>query len=238
MGAVHNLALYEGSLHKFEKLFHRLEQNGRYASQVRHKGNIAWGPFLNMLVAKSAGAKFPVIRHPILVNPPIQLHASLLPPSANVLSLATDGEAPSKTGPVDPRPLPPFQPPIAVVTPSLPNGGPLANSGGYPANVATSLITVYQQYQRDPVAFSDGIPPTDEADLIVHGDMVGIQVHDSNPAEFESLTATLVSAGMSISSESATYGTIVGMLPINELLTVAQYSQTISVTPQYAPTLL
>jgi hypothetical protein len=197
-----------------------------------------WGPFLNLLVAKSAGAKYP-INHPILVNPPpIQLPASLVPHIANVASLATDGKGPSKTGPVHPTPLPPFQPPITVITPFLPNGGPSANSGGYPANVATSLITVYQQYQRDPTAFSDGIPPTDEADLIVHGDMVGIQVHDSNPAEFQSLTATLVSAGMTISSESATYGTIVGMLPINELLAVAESSQSISITPQYAPTLL
>ena len=61
------------------------------------------------------------------------------------------------------------------------------------------------------------------------------EVWDRDAAEYQSLTAMLNSAGMTFSSSSAAYGTVVGMLPIAELLTVAQFSQSVSISPQYVP---
>ncbi len=68
--------------------------------------------------------------------------------------------------------------------------------------------------------------------MLIEGDQVGIQVQDGNPAEFQTLLTELTQAGMNVSLSSATYGTVIGMLPISDLLAVSQLSQTISITPE------
>ena len=73
---------------------------------------------------------------------------------------------------------------------------------------------------------------------MIQGTNVGIQVHDNNPADFATLVSQLQAAGMQISSSSATYGLVVGMLPIAQLPAVAGLPEVPSVTPMFQPMVL
>lgn len=91
-----------------------------------------------------------------------------------------------------------------------------------PANAAVVLDVIYTAYEQSPSDFPDNLPTEDGANLVViQGDDVGIQVHDSNPSDFSTLVTELQSAGMQITISSSSYGTIVGMLPIAQLPSVA-----------------
>jgi hypothetical protein len=127
------------------------------------------------------------------------------------------------TSPVTFTAPPEIRPPLPVTTSTVPD------------NVSQSLATIYEQYENNPAAFTGVSSSTDGANLVlVKGDDFGITVHDSNPAEFQSLVSELVKAGMTITVSSGTDGIITGMLPISELLNVAGFSDTISVTPEMA----
>ena len=107
---------------------------------------------------------------------------------------------------------------------------------GQPENVDQALVTIYQEYENDPSGFTGNTSTANGADLvIVQGDDFGIEIHDGNPAEFQSLMNELTNAGMNVTASSATYGTAVGLLPISELLTVAKLSPTIAIMPESAP---
>jgi hypothetical protein len=73
--------------------------------------------------------------------------------------------------------------------------------------------------------------------VVIQGSNFGIQVHDSNPADFDHLLTELANAGLQVTSSSAYYGTIVGMLPISQLPAVATLPEAPSVTPLFRPTL-
>jgi hypothetical protein len=60
-------------------------------------------------------------------------------------------------------------------------------------------------------------------------------VHDSNPADFDLLLTELQNDGMQVTSSSAYYGTIVGMLPISQLPAVAALTEAPSIAPQFQP---
>jgi hypothetical protein len=201
----------------------------------------------------SVGGPVGLKHKPIVVSGPVQ------GPMLNLMvanSGATTGNSPVHNKPVPPpqpflvsdatiTPGPIYGPPIVVppVTgptnsptnaPANPPANPPANTGGtLPGNVATALAEIYNEYEQDPAAFSP--PPGGPGSVIVNGDQVGIQVQDSNPAEFQTLLTELTQAGMNVSLSSATYGTVIGTLPISELLSVAQLSQTISITPETTP---
>lgn len=210
-------------VHQFETHLkssrHDLLENGIVK---RHQPIIIMNPYpsLNVLVATSHGVKAPVQR-PILVTVPVSFN-----------SIVT--KVPIKTGPVYPRgPVHPVTPLATPITTVVPTAGPSASSSAFPANIATPLIAIYQQYEQDPNATASAGAASH---VVVAGDEVGVQIHDTNPAEFQSLTATLTGTGMTFSSYSETYGTVVGMLPISKLLTIAQFSNSISITPEYVPT--
>jgi hypothetical protein len=73
--------------------------------------------------------------------------------------------------------------------------------------------------------------------VVIQGTNVGIQVQDNNPGDFSAPMAELQTAGMQITSSSATYGLIVGMLPIAQLPALAALPQAPSVTPLMQPIL-
>jgi hypothetical protein len=114
----------------------------------------------------------------------------------------------------------------AAATPELPAPSSM------PANVSQSLLTLYEQYEQNPAAFTGVTSSTDGANLVVESDKVGITVHDGNPSEFLGLMSELKQAGLTNVDSSAFYGTITGMLPIAELLTIANYSDNLSVAPE------
>jgi hypothetical protein len=105
-----------------------------------------------------------------------------------------------------------------------------------PPNAAQTLSVIYSEFEQDPTGFSGPTTSANGANLVViQGDNVGIQVHDGNPADFNTLVTELQSMGMQITTSDATYGTVVGMLPIAQLPAVATLSQTPSVTPLMQP---
>jgi hypothetical protein len=109
---------------------------------------------------------------------------------------------------------------------------------GLPANVSQTLDVIYSAYEQNPGGFPANVPTTDGANMVViQGTSVGIQVQDSNPAQFDTLLTDLQNAGMQVTLSSAQYGTVVGMLPISQLPAVGQLPEVTSVTPLFRPTL-
>ncbi len=107
-----------------------------------------------------------------------------------------------------------------------------------PANVAVTLDVVYDAYQQNPGQFPANLPATDGANLVViQGSNVGIQVHDGNPTDFATLLTELESDGMQVTTSSAQFGTIVGMLPISQLPAVAELTDAPSVAPLWQSSL-
>ena len=101
-----------------------------------------------------------------------------------------------------------------------------------------TLDVIYNAYEQDPSSFPANLPSTDGALTVnIQGSNVGIQVQDSNPADFAAMVSSLQSDGMQIQASSATNGTVVGMLPIAELPAVAQLTGAPSVTPLFQPML-
>jgi hypothetical protein len=237
LGDLHHRAARRGWQSELQTLLRVNQQNAEKIGRIHGHGTITWNPFTlqNRSVTASIIVRGPVKRVPVV---PIGSHRPVVLPFGgvflNIISL-----------PVKPRPNPPNLPnppgppvvtPFSLTNLASPNARPSSNSGGLPENVSTALNTIYQEYEKDPASFNGASSSTDGANLVVvNGDEVGIQVHDSNQAEFQRLTAALTSVGMSLSSSSATYGTVVGMLPISELLTVAQFSQSVSINPEYSP---
>ena len=107
-----------------------------------------------------------------------------------------------------------------------------------PPNVSQTLDVVYDAYEQNPGGFPANLPATSGANLVViQGTDVGIQVHDSNPAEFAKLLTDLKNAGMQVTIASAQYGTVVGTLPVSHLPAVAELPEVLSLAPLYRPTL-
>jgi hypothetical protein len=142
---------------------------------------------------------------------------------------------------------PPMVPPTAtspspVAVSPTPTPTPQATSGSasgtasFPPNVDQVLAMIYEEYEQDPSGFTGPMSSANGANLVViQGDDVGIQVHDGNPADFPTLVTELQNAGMQITAASATYGTVVGLLPIAQLPTVGGLPQDPSVAALMQP---
>jgi hypothetical protein len=108
-----------------------------------------------------------------------------------------------------------------------------------PPNASVTLDVIYDAYIQDPSGFAADLPSTGAADkVVIQGTNVGIQVHDNNPADFANLVSQLQSDGMQITASSASYGMVMGMLPIAQLPAVAGLPGAPSVTPIFQPVLM
>jgi hypothetical protein len=164
--------------------------------------------------------KHPVTK-PILVTAPVIFSA---------LSTPTLSPLPGKH---------PVTKPILVTAPVTFNAVPTPAPAPAPGNVSQTLMVIYEQYEQNPSTFTGATSSTNGANLVpVQGDKFGITVHDSNTIEFQSLSAELAHAGLTAPPGSmspvsnAMDGTITGMLPIAELLTIADFSDTVSINPE------
>jgi hypothetical protein len=128
-----------------------------------------------------------------------------------------------------------------VTTSTTLSGGGGTDSGStssLPPNASKTLDVIYDAYTQDPSGFPANLPATNGANLVViQGSNVGIQVHDNNPADFNTLVSELQADGMQINSSSATYGLVVGLLPIAQLPAVAALPGAPSVNPIFQPIL-
>ena len=102
---------------------------------------------------------------------------------------------------------------------------------GAPANLASSLLRSYNQYERNPSDFTGTTTYTNADGLTITGDTVGISVHDSSMADFPNALSGLNTLGLTNSDPSPAYDLVVGTLPISELLAAARLSPTLSVNP-------
>jgi hypothetical protein len=103
--------------------------------------------------------------------------------------------------------------------------GPLAKAG-------QDLVTLYQEFQEQ-----GGKAPftSSESGLVeIQGTNVEVDIH-SNGGDFNGFISALTSMGMQVRTTDAADGTVEGFLPISQLPSAAQNSQTLSVSPVYVP---
>jgi hypothetical protein len=118
----------------------------------------------------------------------------------------------------------------SITTPASSNSG---TSTTLPPNLSVQLQSLYTQFESS--GGSGTFSPTGVNGLVISGTNVGINFHTSDSADFNTLLTQLQSDGLQVTSDSATYGIIDGMLPIAQLPTVAQLSSSASVTPMFQP---
>jgi hypothetical protein len=131
-------------------------------------------------------------------------------------------------------------PPSSTTSGALSGGGGTdsGSTSSLPPNASKTLDVIYDAYVQNSSDFPANLPATNGANLVViQGTNVGIQVHDNNPADFNTLVTELQAAGMQITSSSATYGLVVGMVPVAQLPAVAAIPGAPSVTPMFQPIL-
>ena len=73
----------------------------------------------------------------------------------------------------------------------------------FPANVSPTLGVIYDAYEQNPGGFPANLSGTAASLVVIQGSNVGIQVHDSNPADFDHLLTELENAGVQVTSSSA-----------------------------------
>ncbi len=189
---------------------------------------------------------------PIIVWPPVKLDSPATP---------SRSPAPSNNPPIQPIIVSapaklddlwePWRSPVPVTVPSIQPiivsepvkpvmlaepAKPIINTN--PQNVSQALLTVYEQYEQNPTGFTGVSSSSNGASsVLVQGDKFGIVVHDDNASEFQSLVSELEGAGMAISISSTAYGTVAGFLPISEMLAVANFSHTVSISQEMVSSL-
>jgi hypothetical protein len=150
--------------------------------------------------------------------------------------------------PTSPAPTTPSQPGSpAPTTPSQPGSPDQANPnpvdpnapGPLPANVSAPLQTLYEEYLTFVHSGASGtFTPTGVSPfLVINGTSVGVTIHDNTVGDFDSLITQLQNDGLQITASDPTTQTVVGMLPIANLPTIAQLSQAPSVLPLFKPVL-
>jgi hypothetical protein len=104
-----------------------------------------------------------------------------------------------------------------------------------PANVAAALQSLYQEYESQ--GGGDSFTPGQPSDklLVISGTSVGVDLKIGSGADFNTVLSQLQADGLQVSSSSATYGLIDGVLPIAQLPAAAQLAA--SVTPTSRPIL-
>lgn len=109
------------------------------------------------------------------------------------------------------------------------------SSGSLPTNVAAALQSLYQEYEN--AGGGSSFTPSQPGDnlLQISGTNVGVNLQVGSSSDFNTVLSQLQSDGLQVSTSSATYGLIDGMLPIAELPTVATLAS--SVTPMSPPIL-
>ena len=112
------------------------------------------------------------------------------------------------------------------------------SSNPLPANVSGQLQSLYEQYEAYVSSGGSGsFSPTGIYGLVIDGTNVGINIHTSDSADFNTVLAQLQSDGLQVTQDSAAYGLIDGMVSIGQLPVIARASAGLSVTPMFQPTL-
>ncbi len=114
-------------------------------------------------------------------------------------------------------------------------GSNTTSPGPLPADVSGALQSLYQEFEGSGSGSS--FTPSQSSDklLQISGDSVGVDLQMSPSGNFSTFLSQLQSDGLTVSTSSATYGQVDGMLPISDLPAIAQVAA--SVTPMSPPVL-
>lgn len=106
--------------------------------------------------------------------------------------------------------------------------GPLAKGG-------QGLVELYVAYQAFVQGGGSGTftPPPSAASIEIVGSDVGVDVRGSG--DINAFAAALANLGMQVQATNAPTMTVEGLVPIAQLVNVAQLPQTIGLTPIYRP---
>jgi hypothetical protein len=163
------------------------------------------------------------VRQTLGVNAP----AATTPPAPSAATVTTNATGrPVSTGPV--APVTPFSPPTA------PTGTSTNLPSSLPANAGDVLNTIYQEYQTFKTSGGTGTFTSSSSPyVVIQGSDVRVDVHGNGSGDFGTLVAALQGLGMHITAADTVTQTVEGMVPIDQLPTVAQEPQTLSVSPSY-----
>jgi len=117
--------------------------------------------------------------------------------------------------------------PATTSDPGNIQNGPLAKAG-------QDLITIYEDFQNQ--GGSATFTSSEKGVVRIVGTSVGVDVHSAG-GNFDSLVSAMTALGMQVQAKDATHGIIEGLLPIGQLVSAAQNSQTLSLSPTYIPQL-
>jgi hypothetical protein len=183
------------------------------------------------------------VAHPAAVHAVVKTHPAQAPKAAPKAAKATHAAkvassakaaAPQVTSVVRPSVAAPAT--VTAPTPTSPTSstnvgdiqnGPLAKAG-------QQLTTIYQEYLQ--FGGSGTFTSSLSGIIEISGTNVGVDVH-SGGGDFGAFVSELTSLGMKVQVSSAQYATVEGLLPIGQLLTVANLPQTLSINPVYRPRL-
>jgi len=115
--------------------------------------------------------------------------------------------------------------PATTTDPGNIQNGPLAKAG-------QDLITLYEDFQKQ--GGSATFTSSEQGVVRIVGTSVGVDVHSAG-GNFGSLVSAMTALGMQVQAKDATHGIIEGLLPIGQLVSAAQNSQTLSLSPVYIP---
>jgi len=121
--------------------------------------------------------------------------------------------------------------PIVPTTTPTPSPAPQSSPGPLPANVAAALQSLYTEFEN---AGGDTFVPNQPIDqaLQISGNSVEVSLKIGPGTDFNTALSQLQADGMQVSSSSATYALIDGMLPISELPAAAQIASSVNPVPK------
>jgi len=124
--------------------------------------------------------------------------------------------------------------PSPAPTPS-PNATQVASN--LPANAGNILNTIYQEYQNFLSNPTGDFTSSWSSTVLIRGNNVGVDVHGNGSGDFNALVTELQKLGMQVTAADPVTQTVEGLVPIDQLATVAQASQTKSLSPVFLPVL-
>ena len=96
-----------------------------------------------------------------------------------------------------------------------------------PANLATALQVLYQEFQ------ATGGTASFET-MLIEGSSVGVEIK-GNGGNFDTLVADMEGLGLVVNAKDSSTQMVAGLLPIDNLLKAAEDSLTLSITPEFLP---
>jgi hypothetical protein len=124
---------------------------------------------------------------------------------------------------------------IATATTNAATPATTVTNPATPANMGQQLGAIYQAFATFGVSGVAAANPGNR--IIIVGSDVGISAHWNATGNFSAYVSALSGLGMQVTASSAPSGTVVGLLPIGELVAAADLSQTMSLTPNMRPNL-